>query len=194
MLRMPTLVPVLVAIAAALAVAAVPVSAAGARTVEIVGDQDLGYRGPAGQLMDFKQGKIVVHRGDMVTWVNKGPAPHTMSVIDASEMPQTLKQVMDCTVCEAFFAGHVVHVGQMGPEPPFVAVLDTFKASAASPPQLGNRGDSVLIAGMGESFPSTFGPAITDVASAAITAPEGTTLNYFCAIHPWMQAAIEVIR
>jgi plastocyanin len=194
MSRTPTFIVSLATAVAALVVVAGPVSAASATTVEIVGNQDFGYSGPPGQLMDFKQGKIVVHRGDTVTWVNKGPAPHTMSVIEASEIPQTLKQVMECSACGGFFAGHVVHIGREGPEPPFVANLDTYKASGANPPQLDNRGDSVLIAPMGETIPATFGAPVTDVVSAAITAPEGTTLNYFCAIHPWMQAAIEVIH
>jgi hypothetical protein len=101
---------------------------------------------------------------------------------------------MDCTFCEGFVAGHVVNVGKNGPEPPFVPVLDTFKTSAANPPQLGNRGDSALVAPMNETFPSTLGGNIMDTFSAAITAPEGTTLNYVCVLHPWMQGTIQVIR
>ena len=30
--------------------------------------------------------------------------------------------------------------------------------------------------------------------AAKITAPAGTVLHYFCAIHPWMQGTIRVVK
>jgi hypothetical protein len=35
---------------------------------------------------------------------------------------------------------------------------------------------------------------IPDSVSAVIDAPVGANLSYVCALHPWMQGTIEVIR
>jgi hypothetical protein len=35
--------------------------------------------------------------------------------------------------------------------------------------------------------------AIGDTVSALVAAPAGTTLNYICVIHPWMQATVHVV-
>lgn len=167
-------------------------SASTGKTVEIVGDQDLGA--PTGQPFDFKQGRIVVHRGDTVTWRNETPAPHSMTIVDRTEVPQTLADTLQCAFCERFFAAHAPTIGPEGPVPPFVAAVDGLKASAAALPRLDGVNDSILVAGQGEPWPSTLGGTIGDTASAVIDAPEGSTLYYVCAIHPWMSGTIEVLK
>lgn len=72
--------------------------------------------------------------------------------------------------------------------------LDGFKASAASPARLDSNGDSLLVTEMSAGYPSTLGSLIPDTVSAVITAPEGTTLSYVCAIHPWMNGEIQVLN
>src|SRR5438105_578883 len=74
-------------------------SAATGKTVDIVGDQDLGA---------------------------PTPAPHSMTIIDRTEVPQTL----ECSFCDRFFAAHAPTIGPEGPVPPFVAAVDGLKASA----------------------------------------------------------------
>jgi hypothetical protein len=55
-------------------------------------------------------------------------------------------------------------------------------------------GDSILVAPQGASFPTTTGGVVGDTASAVVSAPSGSTLHYICALHPWMQATIKVVR
>jgi len=167
------------------------VSAASPKTVEILGQQDLGAS--SGEPFYFKQGRLQVHRNDTVVWRNESSAPHSITIVDRSEVPQTLAQTMNCTICDASLGAHAPIMGPEGPVPPFVADLDGFKASAASPARLAGRGDSLIIAEQGKSYPSTVGGPIGDTVSAVIDAPEGTVLSYLCALHPWMQGEIEVI-
>ena len=166
-------------------------SAASPRTVEILGQDDLG--GSNGTPFYFKQGRLTVHQNDTVVWRNESPAPHSITIVNKDEVPQTLAQTMNCTVCDSFIGAHVPSFGPEGPIPPFVADLDNFKASAASPARLDGRGDSLVVAEQGKSYPATVGGAIGDTVSAVITAPAGTTLSYLCALHPWMQGEIQVL-
>jgi plastocyanin len=177
----------------AIALLALPMaqaSAASARTVDIVGDGDMGE---AGAPFYFKQGRITVHQGDSVIWRNATDEPHSISVVDKADLPSSVADMMSCSVCEQYGMAHAPSMDANGPVPPFVASLDGFKVSAASPARLDGLGDSIVVAEAGKSYPSTLGGTITDTVSAAITAPAGTTLTYFCALHPWMQGTIDVL-
>jgi len=66
--------------------------------------------------------------------------------------------------------------------------------TAAAPARLDARGDSLVVAEQGGAYPDTLGGLIGDSVSAVIDAPVGSTLSYVCALHPWMQGTIEVIR
>ncbi len=190
--RMRHIVLVAGALASLAALTVGQVSASTPRTVEIVGQEDLGA--PSGEVFYFKQGRIVVHKDDTVVWKNETPAPHSITIVDRNEVPQTLAQTLGCTFCENFLFAHAPTIGPEGPVPPFVANLDSFKASGAVPARLDANGDSLVVAGKGEAFPNTLGGLIGDSVSAVITAPEGTTLSYVCAIHPWMQGEIQVLN
>lgn len=191
MKRMRHVILVVGAIASIATMTVGQASANAAQTVEIVGQDDLGAA--TGQPFDFKQGRIVVHKDDTVLWKNETVAPHSITIVAQEEVPQTLQQTLACAFCENLLMAHVPTFGPQGPVPPFVAALDGLTASGASPAILDNRGDSLVVAGQGEAFPSTLGGTITDSVSAVITAPEGTTLSYVCAIHPWMQGEIQVL-
>jgi plastocyanin len=168
-----------------------PASASTPATVDIVGQEDLGA--PTGEVFYFKQGHIAVHRDDTVVWKNETPAPHSITIIQKEQVPQTLAQTLACPFCETFLGAHAPTIGAEGPVPPFVAQLDGFKVSAAAPARLDSEGDSLVIAGQGTAYPDTLGGVIGDSVSAVITAPEGTTLSYVCALHPWMQGEIQVL-
>ena len=162
------------------------------RTVEIVGNQDLGA--PSGEVFYFKQGRIVVHKDDTVTWKNETVAPHSITIVESKDVPQTLAETVAWPFTENFLVAHAPTIGKDGPVPPFVPSLDTFKATAASPARLDSAGDSLLVAEMGAGYPSTLGGVIPDSVSAVITADAGTTLSYMCAIHPWMNGEIQVLN
>lgn len=167
------------------------VSANAPQQVDIIGSGDLGDPSP-NQPYYFKQGRIVVHTGDTVTWRNLTADPHSISIVDPSGVPATLTQMESCSSCVEYLGAHAPNMGSDGPQPPFVSAVDDLKVSAAQPPQLNGLGDSVLVAEEGKSYPSTVGGAISDSVSAVITSARGTTLTYFCALHPWMEGTIEV--
>jgi plastocyanin len=166
------------------------VSASANPHVDIAGTGDLGE--PGSQPFYFKQGRIVVHQGDTVTWQNLTGDPHSISIVDPSNLPASVAQMDSCGTCDQLLGLHAPVVTDQGPQPPFVAALDDSRVSAAQPAQLNNIGDSVLVAEQGKTYPSTLGGTINDSVSAVITATRGTTLEYFCALHPWMQGTIEV--
>jgi plastocyanin len=190
--RMRHMILIVGAVASFAALSVGQASASTPQTVEIVGQEDLGA--PSGEVFYFKQGRIVVHKDDTVVWKNETPAPHSITIVEKEQVPQTLAQTLGCAICENFLFAHAPTIGPEGPMPPFVANLDSFKASAAVPARLDTNGDSLVIAGQGEAFPDTLGGLIGDTTSAVITADEGTTLSYVCAIHPWMQGEIEVLN
>ena len=105
--------------------------------------------------------------------IRRGP-PHTVTI--AANSGELVTQFVDlllgtCPACDAAIGAALGgHFGGGFP----VFVLD-----GGAPGIDGTAGDSWLF------FP---GPG----ASAQITAPAGTTLLYFCAIHPWMMGSIEV--
>src|SRR5688500_356994 len=167
-------------------------SAQSGQTVQIIGDQDLGA--PTGQPFEFKQGRIVAHRGDTVIWRNETVAPHSITIVNQSEIPQTLPQLFSCGVCEQLLFAHTPNIGPQGPFPPFVAAIDELKVTAAAPARLDAPGDSLVVAEQGGAYPDTLGGMIPDSISAVIDAPVGANLSYVCALHPWMQGTIEVIR
>ena len=187
------LAPFVVAILSVAAVTAAQigeVSASTVKRVDIVGSVDLGT--PAGQPFDFKQGRIVVKQGETVTWRNLTSEPHSITVVNPSEEPRTLADVNNCAVCEQYLGLHAPSIGPDGPQPPFVAVLDDFRVSAAQPARLDSTGDSLLVAPNGSVMPTTLGGSVGDSVSAVITAEKGTTLTYLCGVHPWMQGRIVV--
>jgi plastocyanin len=177
------------------ALAALTVSQASAQSgpvVQIIGDQDLGA--PTGQPFEFKQGRIVARPSETVTWRNESVAPHSITIVDQTEVPQTLQELFTCSICEQLLMGHTPNFGPQGPFPPFVAAIDELEVSAAVPSRLDARGDSLVVAEQGAAYPSTLGGMINDSVSAVIDAPVGSTLSYVCALHPWMQGTIEVVR
>jgi plastocyanin len=125
-----------------------------------------------------------VKSGGTVKIVNKsGPqvGPHTVSLVKKSALPLTLKQAEACFqgqgVCAPLFAAHQVPENEE--EPPGVLL---FNAGAAGFDTMGDTktaGDSLFIA------PGEGG-------SLKVTADKGSTLRYFCAVHPWMQGKITV--
>src|SRR4030095_1635962 len=117
------------------------------RTVEIVGNQDLGA--PSGEVFYFKQGRIVVHKDDTVTWKNETVAPHSITIVNSNDVPQTLAQTVAWPFTENSLVPHAPTIGPEGPVPPFVPTLDAFKATAASPARLDTFGDSLLVAERG---------------------------------------------
>jgi plastocyanin len=99
--------------------------------------------------------------------------PHTLSIVKKSQVPKTPRTLGGCFeggVCGALAQAHQFPEGE---GPPAVPVVNKGADG------LDTTGDSVF-----------FNP--NQRRSLKLTAKKGTTLNFICIIHPWMQAQIRV--
>lgn len=149
------------------------VSAGPDRTVKIIGTEHFVPNAMIQATLRFAPGPISVQRGDIVTWLNETDEPHTITVVDAGDIPTNVGEVFACgapgTPCFAALAGHTAT------DPPTLVLGGGADGTAG----LDGDGDSLLV------FPD-------GSISATVTAPSGTTLHYLCAIHPWMIGSITV--
>jgi plastocyanin len=158
---------------AALSVAALTLTtAASGATDKIVRTQGNETFVPNSKIMatlKFTPGHLVVRSGDTLTLQHsdKSDEPHTLSIVDADEVPTTIEQVFECPVCQ--------EIANTFREPTGSGFLN----APGTGPGIDGRLDTLFVL-PGES------------ASAQVTAPAGTTLRFLCAIHPWMQGRIDV--
>jgi plastocyanin len=125
-----------------------------------------------------------VRSGRTIKVINRGDpeaGPHTISLLKRSALPRTFAQAEACFegqgVCAPLYAAH--QVPENPEEPPGVLL---FNAGAEGFDTMGDAetaGDSQFIA------PGEGG-------SIRVTADAGSTLRFFCAVHPWMQGKITV--
>jgi plastocyanin len=144
-------------------------SAASSRTVRITGDDQFIPNVKVMATFRFAPGPLTVGSGSTVRWVNDTDEPHTISVIAKADLPTSIEQVFNCPVCNTIFGLHFPN----GPNNPPIVVVNS------GPAGLNQVGDS-LWDNPGQTV------------SATISASSGSTLYYFCAIHPWMQGSIRV--
>jgi hypothetical protein len=124
--------------------------------------------------MRFSPAKFAIASDGTLTIKGKTSAkegPHTFSVVKASQLPTTKKQVEKCAVCLKFFKNHKVNekTGKVG-----APLLNTGTKGFDGP------GDSIVIAP---------GKSTTKI---KISAKPGTTLSFLCTVHPWMQGKVTV--
>jgi plastocyanin len=135
--------------------------------------------------MYFSPGVISVKSGEMLTFTYDGKPstePHTISVVARKDLPTTAAQINACEnggnkVCNTIVAGHIRNP-KLPPGPTNdIAHWVVDKGQ----PGLDGPGDSIAIEG-----------AKHRSISIKVTAPAGTTLYFFCAVHPWMHGKITV--
>jgi plastocyanin len=126
----------------------------------------------------FAPATTTIASGGTLTIVNRDPAemgPHTFSIVKRSQLPHTNKQINACEagqgICGQVAAAHGVSMTG----PPTKLVVDVGQ------PGIDQPGDS----------DARLAPGFKSV-TEKITAKAGTTLYYFCAVHPWMQGRIQV--
>jgi plastocyanin len=125
----------------------------------------------------FAGATVTVRSGGTVIVTNTTEDAHTLSIVKSSQLPRSLKQIENCGVCGEIAKSHGVNPQEPPhPGPPPIPLVNVGPAGFDEP------GDSVFIAPKGHGGPVTF----------TVTAPAGTTLNFMCAIHPWMQGRIQV--
>jgi plastocyanin len=163
------------AVLAALSLAALTLTTAASgatdKTVRTQGDETFVPNSKIMATLKFTPGHVVVNSGDTLTLehADKSDEPHTLSIVNANEVPTTIEEVFECPVCQEVF-------DLLGPEPFTEAA---FFNGPGTGPGIDGRLDTLVV------FP---GQSI----SAQVTAASGTTLDYLCAIHPWMQGEIDV--
>jgi len=159
-----------------------PVPGATDKTVRIVGEEKFSPDEFFSITYHFTPRRTRVHQGGTITWDNQTNDGHTVSVVTHDQLPRTVQQVDVCSVCNDLLAAHFPN--GFPPQGAPVLVLDDFKATTATA-RFDSPGDSVIVAPPGVPFPTRV--------AVMISAVPGTTLDYLCAIHPWMQGSIQVV-
>jgi plastocyanin len=169
----------LAAVAALAAVTmSIGTSASGAtgKTIRTLGTEDVHINSKIFSNLRFSPGTTTLKSGEQITVVHNDDTdePHTLTVVDADELPTDVEDVFECgapgTVCDEVFT-------TVGPQ-----IVDENVAqfiNVGGGPGLDARLDTVWL------------PAGTSL-SVPVDAPAGTTLSFFCAIHAWMQGTITV--
>ena len=165
-------------------VAAVPALAAtrspSRATITAVNRPDLPPNRELGQEDDLRWASATtrVRSGGRLTLRNltRGQAPgipnelHNFSIVTLRQVPRTQLQALDCRICRAINDRHEfdANTGQ-----PRIAVVNRGRRGIDRP------GDSIAFSG---------------TRRAKVTARAGKTLNFICAIHPWMQGKLKAGR
>jgi plastocyanin len=120
-----------------------------------------------------------VKSGGTITITNKAnDGPHTFSVVNKKDLPRTTKQINNCKICQTIAQEHGADPNSDAP-PTHLFVEDG--TGQDTPPSVDKPGDSAFV-----------GPGPGDNVTLTVTAKKGTTLYFMCAIHPWMQAKLQV--
>jgi hypothetical protein len=120
-----------------------------------------------------------VKSGGTLTITNKAnDGPHTFSVVNKKDLPRTTKQINNCKICQTIAQEHGADENSDAP-PTHLFVEDGVGQD--TPPSVDKPGDSAFV-----------GPGPGDNVKLTVTAKKGTTLYFLCAIHPWMQAKLQV--
>lgn len=179
-----------VAVCAALAASAGGVATASTHAAGVtvkVADKGQTYviNKSATDSMYFAPATVSVKSGEMLTFTYDGkPAeePHTMSVVAQKDLPATTAEINACSnggskVCNAI-VGTLIKNPKAPPGPTNDIAHWTVDKGR---PGLDGVGDSIAIEGTKHSS-----------ISIKVTAAPGTTLSFFCVVHPWMQAKVKV--
>jgi plastocyanin len=174
------------ALAAVGASAAMASTHAGGVTIKVA-DKGQTYviNKSATDTMYFSPATASVKSGQTLTFTYEGTPqdePHTISVVAKKDLPTTNAEINACSnggdkVCNSIIAGHIKNPkAPPGPTNDIVHwTIDKGK------PGLDGPGDSIAIEG-----------AKHKTISIKVTAPAGTTLYFFCVVHPWMHGELKV--
>jgi plastocyanin len=168
----------LMAIAMAAIVSIGIVSADGGKKVDVKGLETFEGNALFLSNLRFAPENIKVDRGETVTWADNAltTSPHTITIVDPEVVPANFAEAYICLwdkkilgvdgPCLQFMDAH-------GGVPPTTPVVEVGRKG------LDTAGDSIFLPPNGS-------------VSAQVTARPGSTLNYICIIHPWMQGTITV--
>jgi len=150
-------------------------------TVKIVGKTVFQPNALIGETLRFAPGRITVHRGEEVAWLNRTSQPHTITVIPRRLVPDTLGEMNRCEGCN-FALGHLAD-----PDNPETSDFTHVRLNRGRA-GFNTQGDSLFVTPR-QRTNARFSQRMT----ARISANAGRTLHYLCAIHPWMIGSIKVL-
>jgi hypothetical protein len=174
---------VAVAIAAAVAIPAMasPGHKGGSHhrtaTLVIKGGSSLKINKYIKDTVHWTPGTVSIASGGTLTIIDKSPDPdpHTFSIVKPSQLPKSSEQIENCEVCGEIAKSHGANPSEPSSGPPPIPTVDPGKDGFNEP------GDSQVI-----------GPHQT--LKLTITAKPGTKLNFICAVHPWMQGVVKIVK
>jgi hypothetical protein len=125
-----------------------------------------------------------VKSGGTISIVNLAASdgPHTFSVVQKSQRPRTTRQIEACDSGRGICLKIAKEFGA-NPEsnkPPKFRFVNNGKGTN-TPPNVDGPGDMAFIDAKQKAK-----------VTLKVTAKPGTTLYFICAVHPWMQATLEV--
>jgi len=120
-------------------------------------------------------GTVAIASGGTLTIRASDPEPHTFSVVKHSQLPKTPDQIENCEVCNEIAKSHGVNPAEPPSGPPPITTVDPGKDGFNEP------GDSQVIE-----------PHQT--LKLTITAKPGSKLYFICAVHPWMQGVVKIVK
>jgi plastocyanin len=163
------------------AAVAVPALAAAPRnvTVKSIGTVKMTPNRGITDSMHFNRDIVTIQTGGRVTLVDETKQPHSWSAVKRGQVPSTLRQVDNCFgkgPCDDLAVAHGAIDPNTGEEQePTTPLVNVGKDG------FNTAGDSVLIPPGRKT-------------SVKVTAAPGSTLYMICAIHPWMQNKVKVVR
>jgi plastocyanin len=164
---------VVVGVAAVIAVPAIAAAPPAQVTQKTVGGVKFVPNRMIADQMHFKLDRINIKKGGTITLVDKTKAPHSFSLVKKSEVPRKAAAVDACFEkgpCGKLAVEHGAVNPVTGEEQdPTTPLVNVGKNGFNQP------GDSVLIPPGGKT---------------KVKVTSGQALYYICAIHPWMNGAI----
>jgi hypothetical protein len=105
--------------------------------------------------------------------------PHTFTVVAKKDLPKTAKQIINCKICGSLAKAHGADPNTEGP--PQFQYLENGQGTNDAP-GFDGAGDSAFFGAQKQG----------EALDLNVTAKKGTTLNFMCLVHPWMQAKVQV--
>jgi plastocyanin len=146
------------------------------KSIRTMGTEDVHINSKIFSDLRFSPGNTPVKSGDVLTLSHADGTedPHTLTIVNQGEAPSDFEGVFSCgepgTLCDEVFT-------TVGPQIVDQSASQFINVSGEA--GLDGRLDTLWL------------PPGTSI-SVPVTAPSGTTLSFFCAIHAWMQGTIKV--
>ena len=161
-------------VAAAIALPALAATPPSKVTQKIVGGTKFVPNRMIADTMHFKKDRLLVAKNGTISLVNTTGAPHTFSLVRKTQVPRTARGVDACFSEKGVCGKIAVEHGAVNPDTgeeqdPTVPLVDKGKAGFNQP------GDSIII---------------PPKARRKVKVTNAQPLYYICAIHPWMNGAI----